>query len=115
VADQIVDPTTIYTTGGTEANEKDAEAALCWLDRVGLEFDEAFCFQDHTSLAAERHEWHLPLCGYSTSPRPVVDPALPLADEGGKRPYEAKNCEKYVNLLSYNMWDQQGGYWWRTP
>ena len=38
---------------GAEADEKDAEAALCRLDRVGFEFDEVFCFQDHTSLAAE--------------------------------------------------------------
>ncbi len=38
---------------GTKADEKDAEAALCRLDRVGFEFDEVFCFQDYTSLAAE--------------------------------------------------------------
>jgi hypothetical protein len=34
---------------GPEADEKDAEAALCRRDRVWLEIDEVFGFQDHTS------------------------------------------------------------------
>ena len=69
---------------GAEADEKDAEAALCRLDRVGLEFDEVFCFQDHTSLAGERHERHLPLGRHPPCLCPVFDRALPLAEQGGK-------------------------------
>ena len=75
---------------GAEADEQDAEAALCRLDRVGLEFDEVFCFQDHTSLAGERHERHLPLRGHPPCPRPVFDRALPLAEQGGKRALAAE-------------------------
>src|SRR5690348_9876568 len=69
---------------GTEADEQDAKPALCRLDRGGLEFDEVFCFQDHTSLAAKRHERHLPLRGHPPCPRPVFDCALPLAEQGGQ-------------------------------
>src|SRR6185437_8865035 len=69
---------------GAEADEQDAEAALCRLDRVGREFDEVFCFQDHTSLAAERHERYLPLGRHPPCPRPVFDSALPLAEQGGQ-------------------------------
>src|SRR5262249_287807 len=69
---------------GAEADEKDAEAALCRLDRVGLEFGEVFCFQDPTSPPAERHERHWPLGRPPPCPRPVFDSALPLAEQGGK-------------------------------
>ena len=75
---------------GAEADEQDAEAALCRLDRVGREFDEVFCFQDHTSLAGERHEWHLPLRGHAPCLRPVFDRALPLAEQRGERALAAE-------------------------
>ena len=78
---------------GTEANEKDAEAALCGLDRVGLEFNEVFCFQNHTSLAGEGHERHLPLGWHPPGLCPVFDRALPLAEQGGKSALAAETLD----------------------
>ena len=75
---------------GAEADEQDAETALGRLDRVGREFDEVFGFQDHTSLAGERHEWHLPLRGHSPCLCPVFDCALPLSEQGSKCALAAK-------------------------
>ncbi len=75
---------------GAEADEQDAEAALGRLDRAGHGLDEVFRFQDHSSLAGERHEWHLPLRGHPPGLRPVFDRALPLAEQGGKRALPAE-------------------------
>src|SRR5690606_23795453 len=62
-----------------EANEQDAEATLGWRNRVGSGLYEVSCFQDHTSLTGQRHEWHLPLRRHPPCFRPVLDRALPLA------------------------------------
>lgn len=91
---------------GAEADEKDAEAALCWLDRVGFEFDEIFCFQDHTSLAAERHEWHLPLRGYPPCPRPVFNCALPFAKQGSKRALTAEASDNPLGGIHFFFHDR---------
>ena len=78
---------------GAEADEEDAEAALGRRDRVGLEFDEVFRFQDDSSLAGERHERLVPLGRDAACARPVLDGALPLAEQGGERALAAEAAD----------------------
>ena len=78
---------------GAEADEQDAELALGGRDFVGLAVNEVFGFQDDTSLTGERHQRPVPLRGYAPGARPVLDGALPLAEQGGERALAAEAAD----------------------